>query len=170
MINGNAVGGITGYGKTFILEDENGNQFTGVVVSEETVFTADAATDIREGKVAATDAGVVTGAKVIPAYHTYQGYRIVTNGSLLELKNTDVVINNYDYTKLQAIVCSFNTSIADSVSAQQTVIDDNLYNVQSVESISVIIKNHESKTIDFGVNNDTGNPVIIRFLMYKEVI
>jgi hypothetical protein len=47
-------------GKTFILEDENGNEFTGIVVDQETIFTATAA-DIAKGKVAGTDSGVVVG-------------------------------------------------------------------------------------------------------------
>lgn len=63
IIYGNLVGGITGYGKTFILQDESGNEFTGVVVDEVTVFTA-TAEDIKLGKIAATDSGVVTGIHV----------------------------------------------------------------------------------------------------------
>ena len=60
VICGNLVGGITCYGKTFVLEDESGNQLTGIVVDEMTVFTA-TAEDIKLGKVAGTDSGVVTG-------------------------------------------------------------------------------------------------------------
>lgn len=46
--------------KTFILEDENGNELTGIVVDQEVVFTATLA-DIVKGKVAGTDDGVVVG-------------------------------------------------------------------------------------------------------------
>lgn len=60
MICGNLVGGITGYGKTFILEDENGRQLTGVVTDELTLLTA-TAEDIKAGKTAAVDSGIVTG-------------------------------------------------------------------------------------------------------------
>lgn len=63
VIYGNVVGGGAGCGKTFLLEDENGNQMTGVVVDELTIFTA-TAEDIKLGKVAATDSGVVTGTHV----------------------------------------------------------------------------------------------------------
>jgi len=59
-IVGNMVGCYSPMGKTFILEDENGNQVTGIVVDQETIFTATAA-DIVKGKVAGTDDGVVTG-------------------------------------------------------------------------------------------------------------
>lgn len=60
IIYGNLVGGIVGYGKTFILVDENNREFTGVVVDEMTLFTA-TAEDIKKGKVAASDSGVITG-------------------------------------------------------------------------------------------------------------
>lgn len=63
IIYGNVVGGGSGFGKTFLLEDENGNQLTGIVVDELTVFTA-TAEDIKLGKVAGTDSGVVTGTHV----------------------------------------------------------------------------------------------------------
>ena len=59
-IVGNMVGCYSPMGKTFILEDENGNEITGIVVDQETIFTATAA-DIVKGKVAGTDDGVVVG-------------------------------------------------------------------------------------------------------------
>ena len=59
-IVGNMVGCYSPMGKTFILIDEDNNEFTGVVVDQETVFTATAA-DIVAGKTAATEEGVVTG-------------------------------------------------------------------------------------------------------------
>lgn len=62
-IYGNLVGGIVGYGKTFVLVDENNNELTGVVVDELTVFDA-TAEDIKLGKVAGTDSGVVIGTHV----------------------------------------------------------------------------------------------------------
>lgn len=59
-ICGNVVGAYSPIGKTFIIQDEDGNEITGIVVNQETVFTATAA-DIVKGKVAGTDDGVVTG-------------------------------------------------------------------------------------------------------------
>lgn len=59
-IVGNMVGCYSPMGKTFIIEDENGNEITGIVVDQETIFTATAA-DIVKGKVAGTDDGVVVG-------------------------------------------------------------------------------------------------------------
>ena len=62
MICGNMVGGIMPL-KTLILVDENNNEVIGAVVEELTIFDA-TAEDIKLGKVAATDSGVVTGTHV----------------------------------------------------------------------------------------------------------
>ena len=59
-IVGNMIGCYSPMGKTFIIEDENGNEITGIVVDQQTVFTA-TASDIVKGKVAGTDDGVVVG-------------------------------------------------------------------------------------------------------------
>lgn len=59
-IVGNMVGCYSPMGKTFIIEDENGNQVTGIVVEQETILTATAA-DIVKGKTAGTEDGIVTG-------------------------------------------------------------------------------------------------------------
>ena len=63
IIYGNIVGGGSGLGKTYLLEDNDGNQFTGILVDELTVFTA-TAEDIKIGKVAGTDSGIVTGTHI----------------------------------------------------------------------------------------------------------
>lgn len=60
VIYGNLVGGISGYGNTFVVVDADNNEFTGVVVDEEVLFTA-TDEDVREGKVYAGDHGVSTG-------------------------------------------------------------------------------------------------------------
>lgn len=59
-IVGNMVGCYSPMGKTFIIRDEDGNEVTGIVVDQETVFTATAA-DIVSGKTAGTEDGVVIG-------------------------------------------------------------------------------------------------------------
>ena len=63
IIYGNIVGGSSGFGNTYLLEDEYGNQITGIVVDELTIFTA-TAEDIKFGKIAGTDSGVVIGTHV----------------------------------------------------------------------------------------------------------
>lgn len=60
MISGNMVGAYSSLGKTFILQDEDGNEITGVVVDSEVVFTA-TDSDVRAGKVYASNDGVSIG-------------------------------------------------------------------------------------------------------------
>jgi hypothetical protein len=62
-ICGNLVGGIVGYGKSFLLVDENGTELNGMVVDELTLLTA-TPEDIKLGKTAGTDSGIVTGTHV----------------------------------------------------------------------------------------------------------
>ena len=58
-ILGNVAGGF-GMPKTFVLIDENNNEITGVVTEDIVVFTAKAA-DIKAGKTAAIEEGIVVG-------------------------------------------------------------------------------------------------------------
>ena len=60
MISGNMVGAYSSLGKTFILQDEDGNEITGVVVGSEVIFTA-TDSDVRAGKVYASNDGVSVG-------------------------------------------------------------------------------------------------------------
>ena len=60
MIIGNMVGSYSSMGKTMIIVDENGNELVGVVVDSEVIFTA-VDTDVRKGKVYASDEGVSVG-------------------------------------------------------------------------------------------------------------
>ena len=62
MICGNLVGGLIPL-KTLILVDENNNEIVGTVVENITMFDA-TAEDIKLGKVAATDSGIVTGTHI----------------------------------------------------------------------------------------------------------
>ena len=58
-----ALSGSTSESNTFIIEDSAGNQLTGVVVDEFTLFTA-TDEDVKEGKVYAGDSGVSTGTHI----------------------------------------------------------------------------------------------------------
>lgn len=60
MIVGNMVGSYSSIGKTYILEDSDGNEFVGVVVDSEVLFTA-VDSDVRKGKVYASNEGVSVG-------------------------------------------------------------------------------------------------------------
>lgn len=165
-IYGNTVGATGGLPKSFLLETEDGTQLVGVTVGEETVFTA-TDNDVRENLVYAGDKGLSIGKKFIPSYYTIEGSRVVTSGSKFEitkLSNSDI----YDYTKLQAIICEFNTDMNNSTAAVKVSINDSVYETQSTVSISTVTKNIIDKSIDLGIANDTDKPKILRYFMYKE--
>lgn len=165
-MNGNVVGSYSHLGKTFTLIDESGAEYTGVVVENEQKFTA-TDNDVREGSVYASDEGASVGTKVIPAYHTTEGYTVVPVGSTFSVELSQ--FDTYDYTKMQAIFCPYNTSISDSVSAEKVAIDNNVYSVGSTTSVSVIEKDSTNKTVEFGITNTGTVSYIIRFFTYKEI-
>lgn len=163
---GNPVGGFC-YPKTYILTDENGTEMaTGVVVGEKTVFTA-TDNDVRQGLVYAGDEGVSTGLKDIPAYHTTEMSRYIDNGEAytIPLSNLDL----YDYTKLQAIICKYNTSTESSVCAVKVVISDKVYDVNSSTPLASVVKDNVNKTINLGITNNSGAPCVLRVFTYKEI-
>lgn len=149
---------------TYILVDENGNEYPAVYVDSEVIFTADA-NDIREGKVAATGTGVVTGTKEIPAYHTSQGYALIPAGSAIAITG----LKHYDYTKLQALICAFNTTLDNSVATEKVCIEDKVYAANSITALSTVTVDDTSKSINFGVTNDKSTYCLLRFFTYKEV-
>ena len=165
MIYGNTVGGSggSGIGKTFIIEDAAGNELVGIVVDEQVVFDA-GPNDIRAGKVAATQNGVTIGEKVIPSYNTSEGFKLIPNGSSFLLP-----FPNYSYTKLQAIICPFDTSLDNSVAADKVAINDRVYPVQSTIAEATISKDDSVKAVNFGITNMSGVPCLIRYFSYKEI-
>lgn len=167
MINGNMVGASMLTPKSLILEDENGNSFVGVTVGEEAIFTADPKTDIREGTIAATDQGVVTGEAIIPNYETSTGTKIIRANSQFQMTLTKH--DTYDYTQLQCIICLYNSSMSNSVAAEWVVIGDNVYGVNSTTAIATTSKDSENKSINFNFTNTSDNIYVIRYFTYKEL-
>lgn len=165
MISGNMVGSYSQIGKTFILTDEDGNELTGVVVGQETVFDA-TDNDVREGKVYASDEGVSTGTKNIPSYHTTEGWKLIPNGSEFSIPFTD---NRHEYTKFQAIICAWNTSLSDSVAAEKVAIENSVYSVLSTTAESAITVTNGPNSINLGITNSSGSPYLLRYFTYKEV-
>ena len=166
MIYGNTVGGSggSGIGKTFILQDEDGNELVGVVVDQNTIFDA-TANDIRAGKVAATMEGVTTGEKDIPAYNTSEGYKLIPVGSTVKITN----LKNCEYTKLQVLLCKLNTQASDSVATEKVSIDGKVYAVNSTDAISTVTVEAANNAINLGITNDGEKPLIIRYFTYKEI-
>lgn len=150
----------------YLLVDKEGNEIPAVLVDDVTVFDA-TANDIREGKTAATDTGVTVGTKVIPSYYVTETTKIVQSGKTLSFKLPGDEL--YDYTKLQAIICPFNKSLSGSVSAEKVAINNSIYDVLSTVALSVISVNHDTQSIEFGIENTMGVPCVIRLFTYKEV-
>lgn len=148
---------------TYIIVDEEGNEVPAVFVENETVFTA-TANDIRAGMTAVTESGVTEGTKEIPPYYVSEGLRMVPMNSKFILPHTD-----YDYTKMQALLCVFNTNTIDSVSTDKVAINNSVYAVSSALALSSVTKDSVNKRIDFGLTNDTGKKYIIRYFMFKEI-
>lgn len=152
---------------TYILTDDFGNEAVAVVTEDRVTLDA-TPNDIRLGTTAATCTGVTPGTKVIPSYHTRGGFVVILKGKTFELTRLDED-NLYDFTKLQAIICEYNTNSKDSVSSNKVCINENVYNVNSTDSISSITKNHNTKTVEFGITNDSDKIHILRFFTYKEI-
>lgn len=150
---------------TYILVDENGYEIPAVLTEEEVALTATAASDIRAGTTAVTDEGVVTGEKEIPAYYTEQGVRIVKPGQALDIY---MYSDRCQYTKLQVIICAYNTSDDDSVSAEMVVINDNLYEVKSTEALASVSVDTDAQSIKLGITNESESSLIIRYVTIKE--
>lgn len=148
---------------TYVLVDEAGNEVPAVYVDGDVFLTA-TRNDIRLGTTAITDNGIVEGEKYIPSYVTSEGYKAVPNGSKFTFH-----IDNYDYTKLQAIICPYDKSIAGSVASERVAIDGKVYPVQSTVSEASVTIDSNNELIDFGITNTSGKPYLIRYFTYKEI-
>ena len=151
-------------GSTYILVDSDGNEVVATLVDEATVFNA-TANDIRLGKVAATESGVTTGTKDIPAYHTTEGVEKIPAGSTLTIP---MFSDKCQYTKLQALICTFNTLVSDSVATEKVSIDGKVYNVGSTTVLSEVSVDSVNQSINLSLMNDSDHPVVIRYFTYKE--
>ena len=164
-IMGNVVGGAAPL-KTLIIEDANGTEMVGVVTGEEVVFTANSAKDIREGTVAATEEGIVTGSKRIPPYDTTRSSRLIWPNESFSVPLSDY--NKYDYTQFQCVIAKRNTSAQDSVAVDRVGVYDNVYMANSTESLSQITKNTETQSVDLNIVNNTEDMYYIHYFTFKE--
>lgn len=154
-----------GTAETYTIITSDGEKIQAVVVGEEVVFTA-TADDIRVGTVAATGDGVTTGTKVIPSYHTTEGYGLIPNGSAFSIPFDDEL---YDFTKLQVIICPWAGSIAGSVAAEKVAIDEKVYAVNSTEALATVTRDSGNIAINLGITNESGSICVVRYFTYKEI-
>lgn len=166
MISGNMVGSYSQMGKTFILTDSDGNEITGVVVGQETIFTA-GDNDVREGMVYASDEGVSTGTKNIPAYRTSAGIELISPSSSYSIPLSEY--NCYDYTVFQCLVSLLEyDNIQNSVNTNIISINNGVYTVNSTDKLSEVSKNADTKSIELNITNDTENFYVLRYFTYRE--
>lgn len=163
-ILGNTVGGGGGSGKTFIIEDETGAQFMAVVVDEMTVFDAKPK-DVKIGKTFVSDSGVGVGEDT-KTYHVMFASYLIFPGETFSIPLEES--NLYDYTQFQAMISQFNTTFFDSTITDKLSLYDAVYNVNSIDKISDVTKNTQTKTIDLNIINDTEFVYVIHFNLYRE--
>ena len=148
---------------TFIIVDGDGNEIPAVLVDNELVVTG-TPNDVRQGITVITNDGVIVGEKIIPSYHTDEGYRAITKGSRFTIPH-----EHYDYEKLQVVICRFNVSPAKSVCAIKVALENSVYDVNSTTVLSTVIRDEANTRIDLGITNDTDGICVIRYFMYKEI-
>lgn len=147
---------------TFILVDKDGNEYPAMYVESDIEFTA-TANDIRKGAVAITAEGITTGTKEIPAYYTTEGIAAVPPGSEFIID-----INRCEFTKLQTLMCAFNTNLANSVATDKVSINGKVYPVNSTEVIATVTVDSANNRINLGITNDSTKPYVLRYFTYKE--
>lgn len=163
MIYGNATGGF-GMPKMIEIVDENENTYIGTVTDSEVIFDATRA-DVRIGKTFASSDGVSQGENTI-TYRTLKEEHLV-----LPQENFSIPLSEHDfynYTKFQAIITKYETSISDSNQAEKIAINDAIFNVSSAEKISDITKNDTTKSIDFNIINETDDIYLIHLFTYRQ--
>lgn len=165
-ISGNMVGSYSSIGKTFILVDEEGNEITGVCVDNPVVFTA-GDNDVREGMVYASDSGVSTGIKDIPAYRTTAGSELIIPGASFSISLSHY--NMYDYTVLQCMISLANLDDMDkSVNTNMIVLNNCVYEVNSTNKLADISKNADTQSVDLNITNETDNYYFIYYFIYRQ--
>ncbi len=166
-ISGNLVGSYSQLGKTLVLVDNSGNELTGVIVGQETIFTA-GDNDVREGKIYASDDGVSTGTKYIPGYETSAGSEIIAPGA-----NFSVLLpkaNKYDYTVFQCMISLVDMNNMDnSVNTSMIAFQDGVFAVNSTNKLSDVSKNAATQSIDLNITNTTEDYYFIHYFTYKEM-
>lgn len=149
---------------TYILVDEDGNEVPAVFVENATEINA-TANDIRLGTTAVTAEGITPGTKEIPAYYAQEGTKKIPAGDTLKIP---MYSNRCNYTKLQALICTYNTSISDSVATEKVSINNKVYNAGSTVVVAEVTVNAAEQVIDFGITNTSNTPVLIRYFTFTE--
>ena len=147
---------------TYVITNADGTQRAYAVKSSETPVTLTAtANDIRLGTTAVTNEGYTEGKKDIPAYQTRAGRKIIQAGEKVTLDLVD-----YDYTKIQATLATYNESITQSTTVVSVTVDNTIYAVGTTTKQADITKNDSLQTVDFGITADVKS--VLRYFIMRE--
>lgn len=162
MINGNMIGISSAPLKTLTIVDENNNEYVGIVVGSEVLFTA-TDNDVRVGSVYAGDSGVSTGTKDIPAYYSSYGHKFV-----LADQEAVIVVPEYNYKNLMVTISTYNTSWDQSVVSTYISIDNGMYAVGSNTKLSDITIDYDNEQINLGIT--VSEKSVLRYIVVMEEI
>lgn len=147
---------------TYVLTNADGTKRAYAVKSAEQAIKLTATpNDIRLGTTAVTNAGYTEGEKDIPSYQTIAGKKIIQAGE--EVKISQPI---YDYTKIQATLANYNTSISDSVEIVASTIDDAVYKAMATTKLSDITKEDSTQSIKLGITAE--NKSVLRYFIMRE--
>lgn len=149
---------------TFVLVDADGNEYTAAYLDSDYLCTAKE-DDIRIGTTAITADGFTTGTKEIPNYRAVEGCEMIEPGEPL---NIYLFSDMCEYTTLQSIVCEYNTTLNNSVSAAKVIIKDAVYSVGTTTALATVTVESTTQTIVLGITNDSEKSVVIRYMIIKE--
>ena len=160
---GNPSGGF-GMPKMIEIVDGAGNTLIGTVTDSEVNLDA-TREDVKIGKTFAANDGIQEGTDT-RTYRTTQSSRLILPGSDFSIPLSEY--DKYNYTKFQCIIAKFNTSSIDSVETNRIAINDNVYMVNSVDAISQVTKNIDTKSVDLNITNNTDDIYMVHYSTYKE--
>lgn len=161
-IAGNMVGSYSQMGKTFILTDSDGNELTGVVVGQETLFTA-TDNDVREGSVYAGDEGVSTGTRIIPVYYSHYGHKLVPAN-----QEVTIYMPRYNYENLLVTIATYDTSWEQSLGVAYISVDNCMYAIGGNTKLADITMDEENQRINLGIT--VSEKSVLRYFIITEEI
>lgn len=147
---------------SYVLSNADGSKKIYAQLSSKEPITLTATeNDIRLGSTAITNVGYTEGSKDIPAYHSTTGRKIILAG-----QNVAISLPRYEYTKFQATISNYNTSIDDSVEVVASTIEDSVYEAKSTTKLADITIDASSQSILLNVTADVKS--VLRYFTMKE--
>ena len=146
----------------YIIVDEAGNQLN-ATFTEQAVIADATANDIRIGKTAITESGLITGTKEIPVYYSNYGYKLLSAN-----KEATLFLPRYNYKNLLVTISTYNTSREQSLNVTYISIDNGMYAIGNNTKLSDITIDEEKQQIKFGIT--VNEKSILRYFVITEEI